>query len=186
MHIRNMVNDQQIIEGLKSEENRNKTFGILVSQYKERLYWHIRKIVIIHDDADDVLQNTFVKVWNNIENFREESGLYTWLYRIATNESITLINKKKKRSLVGLNEVGEYLLESLETDPFFDGDSAQMKLQKAIAILPEKQRLVFNMKYFDGMKYEDMSEVLSTSVGALKASYHHAVKKIEEQLSISE
>lgn len=174
-----MQDDQEIISDLKTKEGRNLAFSALVSKYKERLYWHIRKIVINHDDADDVLQNTFMKVWNSIDGFREEAGLYTWLYRIATNEAITHLNNVKKRSILGLSDVSEYLVGSLHSDPYFDGDEIQMKLQEAIAALPEKQRLVFNMKYFDNMKYEDMSEILDTSVGALKASYHHAVKKIE-------
>lgn len=175
-----MQDDQEIIIGLKTKEGRSLAFGVLVSKYKERLYWHIRKIVISHDDTDDVLQNTFMKVWNSIDGFREESGLYTWLYRIATNEAITHLNQAKKRSVLGVNDVSEYLIGTLHSDPYFDGDEIQMQLQEAIAALPEKQRLVFNMKYFDEMKYQDMSEILDTSVGALKASYHHAVKKIED------
>jgi RNA polymerase sigma-70 factor (ECF subfamily) len=177
-----MQEDQQIIAGLKSEDGRARAFGELVSKYKERLYWHIRKIVISHDDADDVLQNTFIKVWNSFEGFRAESGIYTWLYRIATNEAITLLNQKKKQMRPGMNEVSEYLLENIKTDPYFEGNEIQTRLQQAIAVLPEKQRLVFNMKYFDNMKYQDMSKILDTSVGALKASYHHAVKKIGEYL----
>jgi len=175
-------NDQHIIEDLKDENRRNLAFHMLVKTYQERLYWHIRKIVINHDDADDVLQNTFMKVWRNIDTFREESSLYTWLYRIATNESITFLNSRKKKSLIPLNDESEYLLENLMSDPYFEGDQVQMKLQEAIVRLPEKQRLVFNMKYFDEMKYDDMAEILNTSVGALKASYHHAVKKVEDYL----
>jgi RNA polymerase sigma-70 factor (ECF subfamily) len=127
-----------------------------------------------------VLQNTFVKVWKSIGSFREESTLYTWLYRIATNEAITFLNSKKRRTLLPLNDVSDYLMENLTSDPYFEGDQLQMKLQQAILQLPEKQRIVFNMKYFDEMKYEDMSKILDTSVGALKASYHHAAKKIEK------
>lgn len=175
--------DRNIIADLKDGAKRNRAFQALVDEYKERLYWHIRKIVICHDDADDILQNTFVKAWRGIENFREESGLYTWLYRIATNESITFINSKKKRSLVPLSENGEFLMDNLISDPYFEGDEIQLKLQKAILRLPEKQRIVFNMKYFDEVKYDDMSRILDTSVGALKASYHHAVKKIEKYLN---
>ncbi|MDX9881349.1 MAG: RNA polymerase sigma factor [Prolixibacteraceae bacterium] len=181
-----MHDDQQIMEGLKSENLREKAFGALVSKYGKRLYWHIRKIVISHDDTDDALQNTFLKVWNSLDGFREESGIYTWLYRIATNEAITLLNQQKKRSLLNAGEVGDYLLEAIRTDPYFDGDEIQTRLQQAIAVLPEKQRLVFNMKYFEDMKYQDMSEILDTSVGALKASYHHAVKKIEEHFKSGE
>ncbi|NQU85246.1 MAG: RNA polymerase sigma factor [Mariniphaga sp.] len=175
--------DQQIISDLRNGEKQDLAFQKLVEKYQERLYWHIRKIVINHDDADDVLQNTFVKVWRNLKSFREESSLFTWLYRIATNESLTFLNSKKKRSVLPLNEVSDFLLENLESDSYFDGEEIQKSLQKAILTLPDKQRLVFNMKYFDNLKYNEMSEVLDTSVGALKASYHHAVKKIEEYIS---
>lgn len=181
-----MKSDQQIIAELKSERTRQAAFRSLVTQYKERLYWHVRKIVISHDDTDDVLQNTFVKVWRNIDGFREESGLFTWLFRIATNESLTFLNQKKKKSFIGSEETTNYILENLQTDPYFDGDEIQYKLQKAIARLPEKQRLVFNMRYYDEIKYQDMEEILETSEGALKASYHHAVKKIEEYLKSEE
>ena len=174
--------DRELVSSLKQENRKDFAFQMLVKKYQERLYWHIRKMLMNHEDADDVLQNTFIKVWKNIDNFREESSLYTWLYRIATNESITFLNSKKRRNLLPLNDISDYLLENLESDPYFEGDKIQLKLQKAILRLPEKQRIVFNLKYFDEMKYEDMSKVLDTSVGALKASYHHAVKKIEEYL----
>ena len=175
-----MYDDRELIDELKQKNKRDLAFHVLVKKYQERLYWHIRKIVLNHEDTDDVLQNTFLKVWKNIDNFREESSLYTWLYRIATNESLTFINSTKRKSLMPMNDVSEYLMNNLSSDPYFDGDEIKMKLQKAIAGLPEKQRIVFNMKYFDEMKYEDMAEILDTSVGALKASYHHAAKKIEE------
>lgn len=175
-------NDKNIIADLKDENKRDLAFHTLVTTYQERLYWHIRKIVMNHDDTDDVLQNTFLKVWRNIDKFREESSLFTWLYRIATNESITFLNSKKKKNMMPLNDVSEYLLENLMSDPYFEGDEIQKKLQQAIIRLPDKQRIVFNMKYFENMKYDDMAEVLETSVGALKASYHHAVKKVEEYL----
>lgn len=174
--------DRDLVTRLKDESTRDVAFRQLVTIYQERLYWHIRKIVINHDDTDDVLQNTFVKVWRNLERFREESALYTWLYRIATNEAITFLNSKKRRNLMPLNEVSDHLMENLSSDPFFNGDDLQMKLQKAILQLPEKQRIVFNMKYFDDIKYEEMSKILDTSVGALKASFHHAVKKVEEYI----
>ena len=177
-----MKSDQQILAEFKDEKTKQGAFRQLVTTYKERLYWHIRKIVLNHDDADDVLQNTFIKVWRNMDGFREESGLYTWLFRIATNESLTFLNQKKKKSFVGNEEGNDYLIESLQTDPYFDGDEIQYKLQEAIAMLPEKQRLVFNMRYYDEIKYQDMEKILGTSAGALKASYHHAVKKIEEYL----
>lgn len=174
--------DREILDGLKEEKTRNLAFQNLVKAYQERLYWHIRKIVLTHDDTDDVLQNTFIKVWRNLDNFREESSLYTWLYRIATNESLTFINSTKKRSMIPMNDTSEFLLNNMMSDEFFEGDEIQLKLQEAILTLPEKQRIVFNLKYFEEMKYEEMSGILETSVGALKASFHHAVKKIEEHL----
>jgi RNA polymerase sigma-70 factor (ECF subfamily) len=181
-----MTHDQQILDSLKDTSTRETAFRHLISKYKERLYWHIRKIVLNHDDADDVLQNTMIKIWNGIDSFRGDSSLFTWLYRIATNESITFLNQRKRRMMTSLTDENEYLIENLESDDYFDGDEWQLLLQKAIAILPEKQRLVFNMKYFEEIKYEDMSEILDTSVGALKASYHHAVKKVEEYLKTHE
>jgi len=181
-----MTNDQQILEYLKNPASKEVAFRLLISTYKERLYWHIRKILLSHDDTDDVLQNTFIKVWNGLDSFRAESSLFTWLYRIATNESITFLNQRKRRMVSELNEETEFLIGNLESDEYFDGDEWQMLLQKAIAQLPEKQRLVFNMKYFDEIKYEEMSSILTTSVGALKASYHHAVKKIEEYIKFHE
>lgn len=175
--------DQELISDLRKGGNSSLAFQTIVERYKERLYWHIRKIVVDHDDADDILQNTFVKVWKNFENFREESSLYTWLYRIATNESLTFLNSKKRRNILPINEVSDFLIDNLESDPYFEGDEIQKHLQKAILTLPEKQRIVFNMKYFDDIKYNDMAEILDTSVGALKASFHHAVKKIEDYLN---
>lgn len=176
------TDDRRLITDLKDENKRDFAFHELVDKYKERLYWHIRKIVLNHDDADDILQNTFIKVWKSIGNFREESSLFTWLYRIATNESLTFINSNKRKSFVAMNETSEFLMSNLVSDSYFDGDEIQLKLQEAILKLPEKQRLVFNMKYFDEMKYDEMSKILDTSVGALKASYHHAVKKVEEHI----
>src|SRR5690554_4619808 len=178
--------DRDLIARLKQKKTRDFAFGQMVSKYQERLYWHIRKILLNHEDTDDVLQNTFLKVWKNIDNFREESSLFTWLYRIATNEAITFLNSKKRRNLLPLNDVSDYLMENLTSDPYFNGDELQLKLQKAIIQLPEKQRLVFNMKYFDNLKYEEMSKILDTSVGALKASFHHASKKIEEFIKNNE
>lgn len=174
--------DKEIISGVRIPGQEEIAFNKLVQTYQERLYWHIRKIVISHDDADDVLQNTMIKVWRSLPEFRADSGLYTWLYRIATNESLTFIRQKKKRTLTSWEDVEHMMTETLESDPWFNGDEIQMKLQKAIIKLPEKQRIVFNMKYFDQLKYEDMAAILGTSVGALKASYHHAVKKIEAML----
>lgn len=147
--------------------------------YKERLYWHIRKILISHEDTDDVLQNTFIKVYRSIGKFKGDSKLYSWMYRIATNESITFLNKRAKENKMEVDEYQLSFMSTLQDDVLFDGDEIQRILQNAILTLPQKQQLVFNMKYFDNMKYEDMSEILGTSVGALKASYFHAVKKIE-------
>jgi len=171
--------DKELLKLFRDPSSRNLAFSELVNLYQERLYWHIRRIVIDHDDADDVLQNTFIKAFRNLENFREDSQIYTWLYRIATNESISFLKSKKRNIFVSLDDVSHALSSKLEADPQLSGDAIQLKLQKAILTLPTKQRMVFNMKYFEEMKYEDMAEVTGTSVGALKASYHHAVKKIE-------
>ncbi len=176
------LNEKELIANLKSDVNREKAFELLVKSYQQRLYWHIRKIVMNHDDADDILQNVFIKVWKNVDGFREDSSLFTWLFRIATNESLSHLQKQRRHSVISINDISEYLTESLETDVYFDGNEMEKKLQLAIIQLPEKQRIVFNLKYFDEMKYEEMSEVLKTSVGALKASFHFAVKKIEEFL----
>jgi RNA polymerase sigma-70 factor (ECF subfamily) len=153
-----------------------------VSKYQERLYWHIRKLVISHEDADDVLQNTFIKAWRSLSNFREESQLFTWLYKIATNESLGFLRSKTRWSFLPFSSVEKVLKQSLSEDPYFKGDQIQRKLQEAILELPEKQRLVFNMRYYDELSYEEISKILDTSVGALKASYHHAAKKIEEKM----
>lgn len=177
------LTDKELLDQFKNPETQNYAFNLLVRQYQKRLYWHIRKILIDHDDTDDVLQNVFIKVWKNLDKFKGDSQLYTWLYRIATNESITFLNQKKKRAGVPLDEVSSFLANNLQSDSYFKGDEIEAKLQKAILTLPDKQRIVFNMKYFDAMKYEEMSGVLETSVGALKASYHHAVKKIEQYLT---
>jgi RNA polymerase sigma-70 factor (ECF subfamily) len=172
--------DKDLIQLLKTDVN--KGFRVVVEKYGSKLYWHIRRLVILHEDANDALQNTFISAWKNIDDFRKESSLYTWLYAIATNESLTLMNKRKKNETASLDDIGSYLANSLEGSTWFDGDEAQIKLQNAILQLPEKQRVVFNLKYFEEMTYEDMSQVLKTSEGALKASYHHAVKKIEKFL----
>ena len=177
-----MIAEEILVLELKQKATQTKAFQVLVDTYKKRLYWHIRRIVIDHDDADDVLQNTFVKVFRNIDTFKGESKLYSWMYRIATNESLQFMKSKSRKMGVAGNELQEMMAENLVADPYFDGDAAQLKLQKAISRLPEKQRLVFNMKYFDALKYEEISEILNTSVGALKASYHLAVKKIEGSL----
>ena len=174
--------DEQILALLKSESTYEKGFRALMAAYQERLYWHIRKMVYQHEDANDVIQNTFIKVYRNIDKFKGNSKLYTWLYRIATNESITLLNKKKRKATSSIDNEEYDLANRLRADEYFDGDEIQLQLQLALDQLPEKQRLVFNMRYFDEMSYADMSEVLETSVGALKASYHHAAKKVESFL----
>ncbi len=177
-----MTDEIILIEQLKNVQTREKAFRELISTYKERLYWHIRKIVISHDDADDVLQNTFIKIFKNIDKFNQESKLFSWMYRIATNESITFINNRAKKRNIDISDLQQELVSNLESDDWYSGDEIQIILQKAIATLPQKQQLVFNMKYFDELKYDQMSEILETSVGALKASYFHAVKKIEKYI----
>lgn len=173
------VEDAEILRKFQDEKTRNEAFNLLLKKYQQKIYWHVRRMVIDHDDADDIVQDVFVKVWKNLPGFRSDSQLYTWMYRIATNECITFLNRKKMKNNIPLDDVAYDLSESLADSTYFNGDKAQLKLQQALLTLPEKQRLVFNMKYFDDMKYEEMSEVLGTSVGALKASFHLAVKKIE-------
>ena len=175
-----MIAEETLVQQLKQKDS--KAFEILINMYKERLYWHIRRIVLDHDDTDDVLQNTFIKVFRSIDGFKGDSKLYSWMYRIGTNEALTFIKVKSKKLGLGMDELHERMVHNLEADVYFEGDEIQLKLQKAIGILPEKQKLVFNMKYFEEMKYEEISEVLETSVGSLKASYHLAVKKIESYL----
>ena len=178
-----MESQNQFINALKNPDTQENAYSKLLTDYKERLYWHIRKIVIEHDDADDVLQNTFIKVFQNIDGFKGNSSIYTWMYKIATNEALNLIKKKSKHYGVSNEEWIETKVSRLESDSYFDGDELSIRLQNAVAKLPEKQRLVFNMKYFDEMKYDNISEILGTSVGGLKASYHHAVKKIKKQIN---
>lgn len=174
------MEDALILSKFRDLTTREEGFGLLLQKYQQKVYWHVRRFVLDHDDTDDIVQDIFIKVWKNLENFREDSQLYTWLFRIATNESITFLNKKKQKMMVSLeDENSAYLADTLQDTSYFDGDRAQLKLQEALLTLPDKQRLVFNMKYFEDMKYEEISDVLGTSVGALKASYHHAVKKIE-------
>jgi len=178
-----VIDESKLLEQLKSNNNKDQAFKDLVTLYKERLYWHIRHIVKSHDDSDDVLQNTFIKVYKNIQKFKGDSKLYSWMYRIATNEAITFINKNAKRLQITNEETQQLAINNLAADVYFEGEEIQLKLQRAIAILPQKQQLVFNMKYFEEMKYKDMSDILETSEGALKASYHIAVKKIETYLT---
>jgi len=176
------LSDKELVHQFREGSSQNDAFNLIVRKYQERLYWHIRKIVISHDDTDDVLQNTFIKAFQALDSFREDASLFTWLYRIATNESLSHL-KKKKGHFLSLGENLNNLENILESDAYCSGDEIQMKLQKAIIRLPEKQRIVFNMKYFDELKYQEISEILKTSVGALKASYHHAKKKLEQYLT---
>ncbi len=177
-----MIAEETLVDQLKQSDTRAKAFEVLIDTYKERLYWHIRRIVLNHDDADDVLQNTFIKVYRNIHGFKGDSKLYSWMYRIATNEAITFINRRSRFMKISNEEVIDLAVNNLVSDPYFEGDEVSLKLQKAVSALPEKQQLVFNMKYFQDMKYKDISAILETSEGALKASYHIAVKKIEDYL----
>ena len=178
----NEYSDKELLEIIRDPDRRHYGFNLLTLKYQKRVYWHIRRIVVDHDDANDVVQNVFIKVWKSIDSFREDSQVFTWLYRIATNESLTFLKQKRSSFFVPLGDVEHELSNNLSTDTYFSGDKIQMKLQQAILTLPEKQRIVFNLKYFEEMKYEDMSEVLGTSVGALKASFHHAVQKVEKYL----
>jgi len=177
-----LTDESILIQELQNEKTKEKAFRELITLYKKRLYWHIRKIVISHEDTDDVLQNTFIKIYKNIGKFNQESKLFSWMYRIATNESITFINKRAKQKNQEVAEIQTQLASDLGSDNYFSGEEIQIILQKAVAALPEKQQLVFNMKYFDELKYEEISEILETSVGGLKASYFHAVKKIEHYI----
>lgn len=172
-------NEQQIVEQLHDMKRREQAFTMLVDHFKEQLYWQIRRMVLSHDDADDVLQNTFIKAWTGLEGFRGDSKLSTWLFRIANNETLNFLERKRQALSID-DEAAVGVAARLESDPYFDGDETERQLQEAIAQLPAKQRQVFNLKYFDEMKYEEMSDLLGTSVGALKASYHHAVKKISD------
>ena len=177
------MNSSNISFNSLSHKDNATAFSGIVHSYQERLYWHIRKMVLSHDDANDILQDVFMKAWNGLDNFRGDSQVSTWLYRIATNETLTFLAAKRMKNINSLDEVEDVLLQNLKADSYFNGDETQLQLQKAILALPEKQRMVFNMRFYDDLKYEEMSEVLGTSVGALKASYHHATKKIEQILT---
>ncbi len=186
MSYKSPIDEKQLVADLQNPRTARDAFDTLTRTYGEQIYWQIRKMVVSHDDANDLLQNCFIKAWNNLHNFRGGARLSTWLYKIAVNESINFLNKERQRK--GMTEEGDdtFLLQNIESDEFIDGDALQLELQQAILNLPEKQRLVFNMRYYDEMKYEEMSEILGTSVGALKASYHHAVKKITAAIQNSE
>jgi RNA polymerase sigma factor (sigma-70 family) len=176
------LNDHMLVASFKNEKLREASFTQLVRKYQERLYWHIRRMVVEHEDANDILQNVFIKVWKNLGEFREESNLYTWLYRIGTNEALTWIEQQKRRGSVSISDNEDLFAEKLVAQKDYDPNKIEWKLQQAIHKLPDKQRIVFNLRYYDEMPYEEMSSVLGTSVGALKASYHHAVKKVEQFL----
>jgi RNA polymerase sigma factor (sigma-70 family) len=181
----NKIDDSDILAKFSVPETRNFAFNQLVRTYQQKVYWHIRKMVIDHDDADDLTQETFIKVWKALDNFKGDSQLFTWIYRIATNECLNHLAKKKRRFFLPINDITEELSNKIDDSNMISGDEIQLKLQKALLTLPDKQRLVFNMKYYDEMKYEEISEITGTSVGALKASYHLAVKKVEEHLKKS-
>ncbi|GAB3835718.1 RNA polymerase sigma factor [Hymenobacter jeollabukensis] len=177
------MEDQDILLKFRDPASRNLAFNQLVRKYQSKVYWHVRKMVVDHADADDLTQDVFIKVWNHLENFRQDASLYTWIYRIATNECLNFLSSKRRKFFLPLNDVGAELTQKLEADEQLAGDEVELKLQKAILRLPDKQRLVFNLRYYDEMPYEQMAEVTGTSVGALKASYHHAVKKIEQYVN---
>jgi len=172
--------DEELLAMFSGGDNPNYAFNLIVRKYQESVYWHVRRLVVSHDDANDIVQDVFVKTWQALGKFRKDSALYTWIYRIATNEAFSFLNKKKRRFMLPLVDVSKQLEETLESDVYYQGSEIEKKIQKAILSLPDKQRAVFNLRYYDEMKYEDMAEILNTSVGALKASYHHAVKKIEQ------
>lgn len=176
------LEDKELLHQFKQPAEKERAFTEIIKKYQEKLYWHIRRIVVDHDDANDILQNMFIKVWNSLANFREDSQLYTWLYRIATNECFTFLEQLKRRSSVSLSDVESGLVNKIKADQNFDANKLEWKLQVAIQHLPEKQRIVFSLRYYDEMPYEEMSRVLETSEGALKASYHHAAKKIENYI----
>jgi RNA polymerase sigma-70 factor (ECF subfamily) len=180
------ISDAKILEMLSNEIDFEKGFSCLIKKYQEKMYWHIRRMVHFHDDADDIIQNTFIKIFKNIKGFKAQSKLYTWIYRIAINETLSFIKKKKKMNASSLDENLSELEMHLTADSYFDGDKAQLALLKAIETLPERQKMVFNLRYYDELSYKDMSEVLDVSEGSLKASFHHAVKKVEEYLKQNE
>ncbi len=174
------IDDKELLFQFRQSATKELAFTAIVKKYQERIYWHVRRMVIDHEDANDVLQNAFIKIWKGLENFREDSQLYTWLYRIATNESLSFLDQQKKKGAISFNDIEEGFSNKVKADENFDANRLEWKLQLAIQQLPEKQRLVFNLRYYDEMPYEEMSKILETSEGALKASYHHAAKKIEE------
>ena len=176
------MEDKEILEIYRKEGKQEFAFNLLVEKYSERIYWHIRKLTCSHEDANDLLQSSLLKIWENLPSFREEAKLYTWMYRIATNETLTFLKKKRLTAMLSLSNYDTILANKLHSDPSFNGDKLQMALHKAILRLPDKQRAVFNLRYFQELKYEEIADIMETSVGSLKASYHHAYKKIKEEL----
>jgi RNA polymerase sigma factor (sigma-70 family) len=177
------LEDKELVEKFLNPDTRNFAYNQLVRKYQQKVYWHVRKMVIDHDDADDLTQETFIKIWKHLESFRQESQLYTWIYRIATNECLNFLSSKRRKFFLPLHDITSELAEKIDSSPHIEGDEIQKQLQKALLRLPDKQRLVFNMRYYDDLTYEQISEILGTSVGALKASYHLAAKKIEDYLT---
>lgn len=175
--------DKELLELFSKDESKHLAFNIIMRDNREKVYWHVRRMLVDHDDTDDVVQNCFLKAWDNLDGFRGDSAIFTWLYRIASNEALTFLKKKKRRFFLPISDVESELSNKMDSDPLYTGDKIRMALDKAVLKLPERQRMVFNMKYYDEMKYEDISSILGVTVGALKASYHHAVKKIENELS---
>jgi RNA polymerase sigma-70 factor (ECF subfamily) len=176
------ASDAELLIDFRNPVTKEKAFTAIIKKYQEKLYWHLRRMVVEHEDANDILQNVLIRVWNGLENFREDSQLYTWLYRVATNECLTFLEQQKKKATVSMNDVENGLENKIKADKHFDSKKLEWKLLLGIQQLPEKQRIVFQLRYYDEMPYEEMSRVLSTSEGALKASYHHAVKKIEDYI----
>ena len=177
-----ILTDTELLIQFRDPVTKEKAYTTIIKKYQEKLYWHIRRMVVDHEDANDVLQNVFIRVWKGLENFREDSQLYTWLYRIATNECLTFLEQQKKRTTISLSDIDNGLTDKIKADQHFDANKLEWKLQLGIQLLPEKQRIVFQLRYYDEMPYEEMSRVLDTSEGALKATYHHAVKKIEDYI----
>ncbi|AHF15719.1 RNA polymerase sigma factor [Niabella soli] len=177
-----VLNDEEIMAAFRNPVTKEMAFSAIVKKYRERLYWHVRRLVVVHEDADDVLQNVFIKSWKGLENFREDSSLYTWLYRISTNESLTFLQSKKRRRAISSGHEENELIAQIKAEPQFDERKIEWKLQLAIQQLPEQQKLIFNLRYFDEMPYQKMSQLLGVTEGSLKASYHHAAKKVEKYL----
>ncbi len=172
--------DHELLEMFQEGDNPDYAFNLIVRKYQENVYWHVRRLVVTHEDANDIVQDVFIKAWKALSKFRGDAGLFTWLYRIATNEALSFLKKRKLRYFLPLNDVGKHLEDTLEAETYYEEEAIEKEIQKAILALPGKQRAVFNMRYYDNIRYEDMAKIFNTSEGALKASYHHAVKKIEK------